>query len=62
MLEHNWGQQGFLNPAYTRFSFDAGIVCSTVFPHIMVNLELGRGNKRYLLLLYIVFGKLLFSP
>lgn len=62
MLEHNWGQQRFLIPAYTRFSFDAGVACSIVFLHIMVNLELGRGNEMYLLLLYIVFGKLLFSP
>lgn len=49
MLGHSWGQQRFLIPAYTRLSFHSGMVCGNVFLHIMVNLELGRGNKRYLL-------------
>lgn len=62
MLELNCGQERFLIPAYTWFSFDAGMVCSNIFLRIMVNLELGRGNKRYLLLLFIVLGKLLFYP
>lgn len=41
------------------FSFDTGIVRRNIFLHILVNLELGWGNKTYLVLLCIVFGELL---